>query len=231
MTDFCAVAAGVCSMWCLTLAEACFLGLTKDKWSITGSKTSTAQLQERSTRRESSQTAMFKSKQKLWMQHLLVLLTLRILFFWDNASAELVVEVDGLVQTNCLIPLETNKMNAGKRGFLFEINEFSWISMSKFRGVLQFWNSPLSWYIAPIFILWFFFTKRKKNKTSFCTKFHFSYVYEFSFVGILNLVVRFFSPPLYLGVSLNGGTPHFTPQNDHVSSEKPHGCVGETHHF
>lgn len=80
-----------------------------------------------------------KLKQKLWTQHLLVLFDFANLFFWDNASAELVVEVDGLVQTNCLIPLETNKMNAWKRGFLIKIiTEFSWSSMLNFRGGLRF---------------------------------------------------------------------------------------------
>ena len=42
-------------------------------------------------------------------------------------------------------------------------------------------------------------------------------------------VIRF--TVLYMGVSLNGGTPHFTPQVLIIFSGKTHGFVGETHHF
>ena len=36
---------------------------------------------------------------------------------------------------------------------------------------------------------------------------------------------------IHMGVSWNGGTPKKHPQNDHFLVGKPHGFVGETHHF
>ena len=36
---------------------------------------------------------------------------------------------------------------------------------------------------------------------------------------------------IYMGVSVNGGTPHFTPQVLIILSRKTHGFVGESHHF